>query len=241
MLNQHEWVKKCLEKYHREKLPSGETWELAHYPTPLCLGGTETILLWSRDHTVQGVLQSEEFDHPCVCWKASDSDRRNIEVFYPEYLSLLEKWFFELRSRAGKIGAKVTAERGGGWRNLSLEERRELGRKAGLCVSHETQVKGGKIAGRKTFDEKTGVHGRTHEQIRKDGRKGALKNIEERTGRYSPENLSKGGKLGGKATSSRRFKCLETGHISTPAGLANYQRARNIDTNLRIEILNHEG
>jgi hypothetical protein len=30
--------------------------------------------------------------------------------------------------------------------------------------------------------------------------------------------------------------CLETGHISTPGGLAMYQKARGIDTTKRVRI-----
>jgi hypothetical protein len=51
---------------------------------------------------------------------------------------------------------------------------------------------------------------------------------------------SSGGKVGGpiaaKKINAQRWKCLETGFISTPAGLSSYQRARGIDTSLRIRI-----
>ena len=50
------------------------------------------------------------------------------------------------------------------------------------------------------------------------------------------ERSSKGGKKSGKIVSSQRWICLETGHISTPAGLARFQNARGIDTSKRKRV-----
>ena len=35
---------------------------------------------------------------------------------------------------------------------------------------------------------------------------------------------------------SQKWKCIITGHISTSGPLTSYQKARNIDTKLRIQI-----
>jgi len=40
-----------------------------------------------------------------------------------------------------------------------------------------------------------------------------------------------------KELSNRKWMCLVTGFISTAAGLSNYQRARNIDTSMKIKIV----
>jgi hypothetical protein len=40
----------------------------------------------------------------------------------------------------------------------------------------------------------------------------------------------------GKKTTSQRWRCLETGHISTPGGLSRFQKARDIDTSLRERL-----
>jgi hypothetical protein len=105
---QHEWVKQCQIKYRFEALPEGEHWEDAHYPVPECLGGTETVRLWSRDHAVHGVLQSEGFNHPCLHHINTESDRNQIETHYPEYSYLFDRWTFKLKSRAGQIGGALT-------------------------------------------------------------------------------------------------------------------------------------
>jgi len=85
---QHEWIEQCLIKYRFEALPDGEHWEDAHYPIPECRNGTETVRLWSRDHAVHGVLQSEDMDHPCLHSFRTNSDRELLSNFYPEYLDL---------------------------------------------------------------------------------------------------------------------------------------------------------
>ncbi len=43
-------------------------------------------------------------------------------------------------------------------------------------------------------------------------------------------------KKGGEAANRQRHVCLETGHISTPAGLSNYQRHRGIDLSRRSQL-----
>lgn len=52
--------------------PNEGAWHEAHYPTPKCLGGTETIWLLKEHHAIQGVLQSEEFG--CMCFAMWERD-----------------------------------------------------------------------------------------------------------------------------------------------------------------------
>ena len=44
------------------------------------------------------------------------------------------------------------------------------------------------------------------------------------------------GKQNAERTNSQKWRCLETGHVSTPGPLTNYQRARDIDTTLRVRV-----
>lgn len=114
-------------------------------------------------------------------------------------------------------------------------------------------------AGKKAYEMKLGVHNRTTEQIKKDSSKGGQRNIEtghiiklgkkmgqehyeNGTGIFSLteeqkfERNKKGGQKSGKIVSSQRWICLETGHISTPAGLARFQNARGIDVSKRKRV-----
>ena len=96
-MNQHEWVYGCyayyLENHVEPGNPEDGVWEDAHWPVPKCKGGTKTIPLLKQHHAVQGVLQSEEWQYPCI---------RHWEKFYlsGELLDLYNKW----RSEAGRLG-----------------------------------------------------------------------------------------------------------------------------------------
>ena len=52
------------------------------------------------------------------------------------------------------------------------------------------------------------------------------------------ETLVANGKANAKSVNSQRWRCLVTGHISNPGGLSTYQRARGINTSLRVRISN---
>jgi hypothetical protein len=109
---QHEWIEQCQIKYRWESLPEGEHWEDAHYPTPECRNGTETVRLWSRDHAVHGVLQSEDCNHPCLHTFRTHTDRELISAHYPEYLDLYNKWRFKLSSMGGQVAGQQNVELG---------------------------------------------------------------------------------------------------------------------------------
>ena len=53
----------------------------------------------------------------------------------------------------------------------------------------------------------------------------------------SEMQLSENGKLGAKNTNSQKWQCTITGHISTSAGLSNYQKSRKIETFNRIRLV----
>lgn len=111
MITQHEFVAECLhyyaENYYEQGNPEDGQWDIAHYPTPKCKGGTETILLLRQHHAIQGLLQSEEFKHPCIGYWEQD--------YIPnDYTPLLAKWRTELQ-RLCKQGQ---------WGNTTKEERR---------------------------------------------------------------------------------------------------------------------
>jgi len=148
---QHEWVKQCQVKYRYEVIPEGEHWEDAHYPVPVCENGTETVKLWSRDHAVHGVLQSEDLDRPCIHGYRAHSDRTLTETHYPEYLELYDKWYREHKSRAGRIGGtRVSREdKSRGGRNGS----REAKAKGGRNQPREVKVAAGRKGGANTPSE----------------------------------------------------------------------------------------
>jgi hypothetical protein len=165
---QHEWIKQCQLKYRWELLPEGEHWEDAHYPEPECRNGIETVRLWSRDHAVHGVLQSEDLNHPCLHGFRTHKDRLLISEHYPEYLDLYNKWRSNLSSLSGKKGAEKThAERDELGRSVQgvknaerlnasmpLEQKREYGRRGAEIVHKEKDEFGRSLQTLKMHKEK---------------------------------------------------------------------------------------
>jgi len=113
-------------------------------------------------------------------------------------------------------------------------------------------------AGKVSHRRKLGVHSASSEQLsewaRRSNGKGGRKTKERGNGIFAPGMQALGGKttqqLGvgvfaltkeqqrelGRRTTSQRWRCLITGHISTPGGLARFQKARGIDTSLRERV-----
>ncbi len=129
-------------------------------------------------------------------------------------------------SEAGKKGGKTTHQNGTGIFKQTKEQRSEAGRK------------GGKIGGRKTYENGTGCFKIPLEERREISRKGGLKAYENKTGihKRTKEELSEQGKKSAKLVNAQRWQCTKTGHVSTPFGLSAYQKARGIDTSNRIRI-----
>lgn len=151
-MNQHEWVYSCyeyyLENYIEPGNPEDGEWHDCHYPTPACLGGTETVKLLKEHHAVQGVLQSEEFGHPCILgWEKRYLSGHN--------LSLYEYWRTEHQRKAGKARADswTQEEWSTHFRNAvnkryaqaTPQQRSEWARNAGQAQSHEHRVRAARL------------------------------------------------------------------------------------------------
>ena len=198
---QHEWIEQCKVKYRWEILPEREHWEDAHYPTPVCLGGTETVKLWSRDHAVHGVLQGQNLGYPCLHGYRCNSDKSLIERFYPEYLELFESELFRLRQFAGRIGGRKTADSGKLAEirsKIDPEKWQEARIRNGLqnvengfftpghlnCIlTFDSQSAAGTIGGTVTYETGVGIFDKEKKEERK--RLGI--------GEYSPETLKRRG------------------------------------------------
>ena len=140
----------------------------------------------------------------------------------------------EIRQKNGiKIGTK----------NKETGHIQELGKKYGkLCYENnlgifglsederrENSSNGGKVSGTEAYKNKTGIHSFSKKERMDIGKRGGNKNKE--TGHI--QNI---GSKQVKILNSQKWKCIITGHISTSGPLTSYQKARNIDTKLRIQI-----
>ena len=72
---------------------------------------------------------------------------------------------------------------------------------------------------------------------KKAGTKAARLNKENNVSFWNSSLQSDLGKRGARKTNQQRWKCLETGFITNPGNLTQYQRARGIDTSRREKII----
>jgi hypothetical protein len=109
---QHEWVDQCVARYRCEP-PAGYHFENAHYPVSEKLGGIDTVLLWFPDHVVRGVLQTLEYNYPCMDTRRYEREVEALKVVYPEYLELYWKAYRLCKSFAAKVIAPINGKRTG--------------------------------------------------------------------------------------------------------------------------------
>ena len=79
-------------------------------------------------------------------------------------------------------------------------------------------------------------------QKTEDKQKGGIKARDSRLGFFAlseQENREKS-RRGSQTTNSLQYRCKVTGKVSTPGGLARWQRARGIDTSLREQVYPEE-
>jgi hypothetical protein len=218
ILTQKDFVDSCVAKYRWETIPEGMNFEDAHYPTPKCKQGTETIPLWSCDHTLQGLFQSEELNHPCLDGRSRSKDIRNLEKYYPEYLPLFYKWDKIRLSRAGtascivkhaeknKEGKSIAAVEGG---IASMSEKDENGKsiharemsKKAYENDPQSRVRGGlrggavsgPINGPALYQNSKGIWDPQYDDVREEwasegGKIGGSLTVEKKVGLHDPKN-----------------------------------------------------
>ena len=202
------------------------------------------------------------FDFTDEGWiEAQEVEKRLIKPFYNDDKWCLNencggRFSIEHQIKVGSMGANKCRELEIGIYALTLEQKSENGKKAkelGVGVhslSKEELSKngkrGGKIGGQKCKELGIGVCGLSLEQRIQYGKKVGAEygkingqiSYELSTGIFSltEEQKFERNKKGGQNVSSQRWICFETGHISTPGALSNYQRARGIDTSKRKRV-----
>jgi hypothetical protein len=194
------------------------------------------------------------FDFTDEGWnEAQEVEKRLIRPFYNT-----DKWCLN-ENVGGQISLDVCRKTGKkcaklklGFYNMSEEERIAISKKVGnenkilnrgICaLTKEQRIENGKkynhLGGYKSKKLKVGIHGLSKEErvenskkmqkICKENKTGIWKFTEEERKQRFYENCGNVNKI--------KWMCLETGHISTPGPLTNYQRARNIDTSKRKRV-----
>jgi hypothetical protein len=229
--DQHTWVWACKARYEEQGLEPGNPedgdWQEAHYPAPKCGGGTETIWLRFEDHQVQGILQSEEYGRMCFFPRDAKSflDNHWCQDWFELY-SFYEKW-------AGH-NAKVNAPTMNDHENTQ-KARSANGKATGpvnvVAMNDHDNTRKNRSANGKATGPANGPGNLSKipkETLANNGRVNGPSNIT----KIPRETLAGNG----KSTNKQRWQCLVTGYASNPGGLTSYQRARGIDTALRVRL-----
>jgi hypothetical protein len=247
MITQREYVEGCLQWYEEADLQPGNPedgeWHECHYPTPKCLGGTETVLLLKEHHAVQGVLQSEEFGHPCIYgWEK--------QYLSDGVLHLWKKWM--------KIKAQPSIDV---WAAIPPEEKRERGRIAQSKMTKEQLRRGREGMWANMTPEQRSAQARHMLDIPPEKREEAVAKATQTNLKRNPNHFADMARKARAAEpyekkrkrmeachkpevhakalakiNGRKFKCRVTGKISTAGPLTRYQNARGIDPSLRDQV-----
>jgi hypothetical protein len=245
-MDQHQFVQEAY-KYYAENLyepgnPEDGIWEECHYPVPKCKGGTLIILLLKQHHAIQGVLQSEEYNHPCIYgWEKPHLPK--------EYLSLWAKWM------AKKAEAAMNYIN-----NLPREVKSEWGLKGSLAQSREGKSKGGKAAIGSLSAEQKRERASHMQNLSPEKKKAAVEKATKTNLQNNPNHFHDMARKARDSEThevkaarakaipkeailracaiinSRKFRCTVTGHVSTAGPLSRYQKARGIDTSNREPV-----
>jgi hypothetical protein len=218
-----------------------------HHILPQCLFEDQPCGQWLslKQHAIASALQTLAFRKKCFCawhckhipswlWKIANervceeraiNSRKGGQTCVENKLGIHAE-DKELRKEWSKLGGLAVKDQRIGIFNLTPEQNREKSQKAGQT----------------TFERGAGVFSASSEQLAEWTKlqsheakvRGGRAVFEAKTGCFSltrEERLEVVNRV-----NSQRWKCLVTGHISTPAGLSAWQKARGIDTSLRERI-----
>ena len=227
---------------HKEKVFGEEYWG-SPYTNKWC---------WELNTQKKQILEFFEFSD--VGWsKAQKVETRIIKQFYNT-----DNWCLnencggnislevlrETGIKNGKKQGKINFENKIGFFALTKEERIEIGKKSGkknyqqgiglAAIPKEKRSEIGRKVVERNKINKVGIFALTKEQMSENGRKNSIKNKENKVGIFGI-SLEERRKICGKVN-SQKWKCLETGYITTAGPLTTYQKARGIDTSKRMRI-----
>ena len=144
----------------------------------------------------------------------------------------------------GKKQGKINYENKIGFFSLTREERQKIGRKSAIknyengigiaAISKEERSKISKKAVEKNKENKVGIFALSREQMSENGRKNSLKNKQNKVGIFGLTKEQKREIC--KKVNTQKWKCLETGYITTAGPLTIYQKSKGIDISKRMRI-----
>lgn len=181
-----------------------------NHTLPQCLFGDQPFGQWLtlRQHALASCLQTLAFKKVCFHGKHKE--------FVPDWLwELAKEASFWERTEWCSTAGKKAKELGRGAASATSEQLSEWAHKGGTVAAQRRTsafFKEGapvqRLGGKRTQELGVGLFSQSEEDLRANGRK----------------------------TTSQRWRCLVTGHVSTPGGLSRWQKARGLDTSLRERL-----
>lgn len=174
-LNQHDFVRQCLERYAADGSHpgDGDKWDDAHYPAPKGIGH-QKIKLKHWDHQVQGLLQSEEYGR--VCFFAGDAKR------FLDSGPFVEGWFelYEIFAKYAAVNAEQTNKK------LTFEQRSEVMRRVHASRTTEERAKlAKKIQENRTFEQRSEASKRANASLSEEQKAEKAQKISEKIRKYN--------------------------------------------------------
>lgn len=227
---------------HKEKAFGEEYW------------GSPKTNKWCWDFYTPKKQILQFFDFTDEGWlEALEVEKRLIKPFFNADKWCLNehcggKFSIKHQKEAAKKGGLSNKQNGTGFFKLTKKERSELSKEYGkrggnktkelgvgiFSLTPEEKSENSKKSGKRVKELGVGIFSRTPEQISEDGKKGGKKTYELKVGVFSisPEERTKIT----QKVNSQKWECLETGYVTAPGALSNYQKARSIDTSKRKRI-----
>jgi hypothetical protein len=237
-MNQHSFVKERLTYYEEQGLvpgnPDDGDWQEAHYPEPRGVG-KEVVWMLYNDHQQQGLYQSEEYGRPCFF-------NADVKTFLDN--NWCSNWFelYDLYDKWSGHNGRVTGPTSGK-SNITKIPKEVLvanGKANAVALNdHENTKKQQKANGKATVASMND-HVNTRKSRVVNGKSFAAANLRPHCSANGKSNA--GANLlpncsdNAKAVNNQKWQCLVTGYVSNPGGLSTYQKARGIDTNLRVKL-----
>jgi hypothetical protein len=212
-------------------------------PYQLVCGLTNEFNLLERNNSIN-VRKSNRF----LPWKVAQDEVGSVPVNPGDLCQFLDRatgewvleefmgewWFEQTKDLCGQSsGGKRTAKEKLGLHNPAV---RVIANSNGGKATPRAQLQEmGRRSNQVQKERKIGLYGRSSKD-RSEIAKKARKTLISRNPDLYSEILRKGG----ETVNKQKHMCLMTGHISTPAGLSNYQRHRGIDLTRRIQLTPEE-
>jgi hypothetical protein len=205
-MDQHEWVRACMARYKEQGLTPEPGGEWQEAHYPAPRGEGEDTV-WLLHNDHQVQGILQSEEYGRMCFYPYDALKfLNSGPFVPGWFELYSLYKKWSKEHSKKRGAVTVSKLN------SHPDKSEWNSRGGKVNAEKLNAHPNTVESRKTNARTLNTHPNREEWNSKGGIKGSTK------------------------VNAQKWKCLVTGHISSPGSLSIYQKARGIDTSLRVRV-----